>query len=467
MPSRPSVVGLLLGVGCASAATAQVRSATLVAIQGGPAAGSTISTVNTPFVDNAGSVGFVASLADARRAIMRSTGGPAGVAWESSLGLPTALTGGESTMGISAASGFIYSPSADGRDAVYTQAGLLLAADDPAPGVPGRFITFCSRPRMTGSGTAVWVSGTAATQGGASSARVFYQNVDPSNPSLTTPLLASGDTFAPGLTVSASGIGFDYDISENGRRIHELLATGAPAASDECIWADGVLIAREGSPAPDGTNWGPFSGVAINNNGDTLFTADTTGPTNADQVLVLNGAIILREGDVVDGRTLGSAVSALAIDNHRNIVVTWTTPAETLYFRQPDGTTTALLAVGETIDTDGDGAADYTVTDFNASAVIGPGLDLADTGPVYLHVDLQPIGGGADLQAVIGVARPGGSACRPDYNGDGVLDPDDLADFIACYFSLPPCAQANYNSDAAVDPDDLADYIADYFAGCV
>ncbi len=96
----------------ASAASAQVV-ATLIAIQGDPAAGSTISTVNAPFIDNAGGVGFVASLADSRRAIMRSTGtAPATVSWDSSLALPSVLTGGESTMGISASGGFIYSPSA-------------------------------------------------------------------------------------------------------------------------------------------------------------------------------------------------------------------------------------------------------------------------------------------------------------------------------------------------------------------
>ena len=56
--------------------------------------------------------------------------------------------------------------------------------------------------------------------------------------------------------------------------------------------------------------------------------------------------------------------------------------------------------------------------------------------------------------------------CRPDFNGDGTINPDDLADFIACFFTLPPCAAADFNSDAATDPDDLADFINAYFAGC-
>ncbi len=57
-------------------------------------------------------------------------------------------------------------------------------------------------------------------------------------------------------------------------------------------------------------------------------------------------------------------------------------------------------------------------------------------------------------------------ACAADYNGDGNLDPDDLSDFIACYFSQPPCPGADFNNDNNTDPDDLSDFIALYFAGC-
>ncbi len=57
------------------------------------------------------------------------------------------------------------------------------------------------------------------------------------------------------------------------------------------------------------------------------------------------------------------------------------------------------------------------------------------------------------------------ATCAADFNSDGNLDPDDLADYIACYF-LPPCDGADFSGDGNVDPDDLADYIAAYFAGC-
>ncbi len=58
------------------------------------------------------------------------------------------------------------------------------------------------------------------------------------------------------------------------------------------------------------------------------------------------------------------------------------------------------------------------------------------------------------------------STCAADFNGDGNLDPDDLSDYIACYFSIPACDRADRNGDSNIDPDDLSDYIAQYFGGC-
>ncbi|MGD9691007.1 MAG: hypothetical protein AB7K52_11790 [Phycisphaerales bacterium] len=56
--------------------------------------------------------------------------------------------------------------------------------------------------------------------------------------------------------------------------------------------------------------------------------------------------------------------------------------------------------------------------------------------------------------------------CAADFNADGNLDPDDLGDYINCYFSQPPCPMADFNADGNIDPDDLGDFINAYFAGC-
>lgn len=96
--------------------------------------------------------------------------------------------------------------------------------------------------------------------------------------------------------------------------------------------------------------------------------------------------------------------------------------------------------------------------------------------------------------------------CKPDYDQNGLLDTDDISDFITDYFftltvtldfpggaPLPgpspyaiPCPGApdappplapdtfrlagfkvDYNQDCVVNADDISDYITDYFAGCV
>ena len=63
-------------------------------------------------------------------------------------------------------------------------------------------------------------------------------------------------------------------------------------------------------------------------------------------------------------------------------------------------------------------------------------------------------------------APPPPPPCPADFNHDGTLDPDDLADFIGCYFDAPPCAAPDFNSDGSSDPDDLSDYIGASFARC-
>lgn len=74
------------------------------------------------------------------------------------------------------------------------------------------------------------------------------------------------------------------------------------------------------------------------------------------------------------------------------------------------------------------------------------------------------------------VGEPGRSAsttvtvdpvpCAADFNHDGELNPDDLGDYINCYFAQPPCPDADFNHDTTIDPDDLGDFINEYFNGC-
>ena len=77
----------------------------------------------------------------------------------------------------------------------------------------------------------------------------------------------------------------------------------------------------------------------------------------------------------------------------------------------------------------------------------GYGIVRADLAKAYLDTQLPPL-------------------CPADFNADGELNPDDLADYIGAFFAQPPGQGSDFNADAEVNPDDLADFIGAYFAGC-
>ncbi len=56
--------------------------------------------------------------------------------------------------------------------------------------------------------------------------------------------------------------------------------------------------------------------------------------------------------------------------------------------------------------------------------------------------------------------------CPADFDRNATVDPDDLSDYISCYFQTPPCPSADFNADSNTDPDDLSDFIAAFFGGC-
>jgi len=73
----------------------------------------------------------------------------------------------------------------------------------------------------------------------------------------------------------------------------------------------------------------------------------------------------------------------------------------------------------------------------------------------------------ANVRPRLNSTQGGVNACPQDFNGDGAVDPDDLADFIGCFFAQPPCPASDFNRSGETDPDDLADYIGAFFGlGC-
>jgi hypothetical protein len=111
--------------------------------------------------------------------------------------------------------------------------------------------------------------------------------------------------------------------------------------------------------------------------------------------------------------TSAAAVQAAAINDLGQAVHLWSVSGgvEHLFFA-PDAADLAtgvrLLSTGDQVDVDGDMVADFTVDDFNASTAIGPGLDLAEDGFVYVEVDLAPAAPplGGVLEAILRLGLP-------------------------------------------------------------
>lgn len=372
-----------------------IRSATVVLQVGDtpPGAPGAVTSVNSPFTNGAGAVGFTGTAGEGF--VWRD----AGITWLNSEAVGNTLEGGESTMGIGDAGQFIYSPSLNGEDSVWTHNGLLAVENTQAPGFDtGTVSTFHSRPTMCPDGRVFWVSGFNESGGTTTEGRMLYTSSN-ATPAATQVVLRSDDMVG-GFTIDRpSGIDFDYQASDNGSHVIAVLFMDTGSSSDDgFIYVDGTLAAREADPSGGGDNWDNFDSVSINDDGDYLFSGDTDGDSSADEFIAMNGSIAVREGDTIDGVQLTTAASVLglSLNNRGEAVHAWSTGsgvAEHLFVAtdatQLADTSVLVLSTGDAIDLDGDGASDATVTDLETSSNTGPGLWLAENGRVYVEVELD------------------------------------------------------------------------------
>lgn len=402
------LIALIAGSGLVIAG--EPVSGDVVVREGDTVDGAAVSGMGGPFTNGNGQVGAVLTLDDGRRAIWYDTG----VIFTSDMGLPDNLSGGEGTMGIGDNGQFIYSPSFNGDDAVWGHNGLILSEPMPAPGLGDGFnVTFNSRPQMIDDGSGYWVAGINDGAGGTSTAsRVLYRsNTD----GTIDRVLGAGDAIANsgGLVIdTGSGVDFDYHVSGGGTNmINVLLGDTGSTANDGMVAVNGSMIARESLATGQGDNWDNFDHVSINDNGNFVFSGDTDGASSSDEFIAYNGDIVLREGSNLDGLTLGGSVNALSINNNDESVFIWSTveATETLFFAADPmdfSSAIALLSVGDLFDENNDGVGDWIIDDFNASGIVGPGLDFAEDGRVYAEVDLTSLDGGTTIEAIISVAVP-------------------------------------------------------------
>lgn len=405
--------------------------ATLVAREGDtpPGAPAAIATLNSPFTNGDGEVGFTGSAGE--NFVWFDTG----IIWLSSSAPPgTVLTGAESTMGVGNNGEFVYSPAVNGNDAVWTHNGALLVEGTvPAPGYadPVRN-TFNSRPHMVPSGASYWVAGISYSGGTASEGRVLYSSSD-STPVNIVPVLASDDLVG-GLPIDRpSGVGFDFQVSDNqAHHIHELILDTGSTTNDDIVYVDGTIVARELSPTGGGDNWDNFGTVTINNGGDYLFSGDTDGATTNDAYVAFNGAIVVREGDTLAGVTLTStaSINALSVNNLDRVAFIWAVAGigEVLFYACDAsdlvGSSVELLRTADQLDLDAVPGADATVTDFNASTAIGPGLWLAEDGRVFVELDAD-FGAGA-VEAIVALDTPPCDAVSADLGVTKTDSPDPV-----------------------------------------
>ncbi|MEO1088351.1 MAG: hypothetical protein AAFY88_29315, partial [Acidobacteriota bacterium] len=287
--------------------------------------GNAVTSLNSPFVNGNGEVGFTGQLDNSGSADSFVFAGAAIVQLNSAAPGVT-LTGAEGAMGIDDSGGFIYSPSIDGADSVWSQNGQVAVEDVQAPGFPdGITSTFHSRPSMSPQGAAAWISGFNETGGTSTEGRMLYTSSDATAGNVAVALRS--DDLIDGVPIARpSGVDFDFNFSNDGNHLISvlLLDTGS-TADDGVILVDGAVVAKEASPSGTGDNWDNFDAVAINDSGDFIFSGDTDGPAGSDEFIAYNGAVAVREGDVVDGVTLGGSVSLLSLGNSGVAVHGWST----------------------------------------------------------------------------------------------------------------------------------------------
>jgi len=194
------------------------------------------------------------------------------------------------------------------------------------------------------------------------------------------------------------------------------------------------------------------------------------GPTTLAQGASATAAVVLPTGLhtitlTVTDNAAATATDSVVIDiNARPIANAG--PDQVIIDADNSGAEPVTLTAASSTDLDGS-IVSYAWSEnaIQIASGLTPTVDLS----VGVHTVVLTVTDNRGATASDGVQitiNPAPPACAADFNADGVINPDDLADFIGCYFGQPTCPQADFNADGEVNPDDLADFIGAYFAGC-
>ncbi len=447
------------------------------------AGGQTVESMDTPFTATDGTVGFNGGLTggtQGSRVFIFFNNGPTFFSNEASGGYT--LSGREGSMGVACDGRFVYSPSltrpgsTGSSDSLWSSAGYLLAEPDPAPGAPGKFIKFTSRPLMLGRGDFSFVAGFSNTAGGTTTDRALYKgNV---NGGTFTLLYKTGDTFdGRVLRFATPTMSFNYDFSDSGENVIQIVGIDSGAGTN-AVLANGHLVAVQGEALASDPNegWQNFTGVGVNDSGQQMIFGDFITDIATDAFITVNGNIIVREGDTIAGTTLTTpaSVRTASINNLGKIAAIWQIGASTnraLFIGDATdfrGTAIKIVQTGDLLDIDGDGVGDRVVSDLVESTVASPGMDLADDGAVFTSLNLTPIGGGTAVKSIVKfcfacTSEPSCPCCPADFNSDGGVDGPDVESFFVAWQDGNACGDVN--NDGGVDGGDVEAFYTLWSAG--
>jgi len=417
--TRAAALAALAGCAAVSAASVPVS---LLFQEGDAIDGSTVSSVNAAFTSGNGTVGTLGILDDGRRFVWIGNG----VAFTSdNASIPWA--GAESSIGVADDGSWTASPTlpASGTsgsdDSWWHSSNQPIAREfDPYPFIADQIVGFASRPSMDDNGTAYVVGGYRFDDGSnsGSDGRAFWRATDPASGNYE--VIYESFEVIDGFTVGNGGVDFTYDVSGNGDwLVTEMVFNDTPSTSDDNMVylidlnnpANKTRLGREGDATGAGDNFDNWDGVKVNNSGDYLIHGDTDGATATDEFISFNGNIVYREGDLIDGVAY-DLVDAADLTDNNEIVAVLNSEAdanvESLIYGSDAGdasTWDVLLTVGDDLDFDGNGSIDGVLEDFNISGSLNP-FEVGNGNIVWLEIDYLPAGGGASLEAIIGVTIP-------------------------------------------------------------
>lgn len=475
--ARPLPLTLAAAFLCVGATMAHAQVRANVVLQEGDsppgANGAYVVILDNPFLNGLGQVGFVGTLSNGDHFVWVNND----IVWrgddETTHNLTLTSSTQRQTMGHADDGSWVYLPDMNGRDTVWTNDGPMATWQDLAPGYSdGERLLYLYRPRMIPSGELFFIANIDTDGDTGTEARALYVTPDRTLANAVR-ILATGD-LVDGIPIEQYSIGVDtdYNVSDDGSHYISVvdLATGS-SVTDGGVVVDGSLVAQESTTSTGfGDQMQYFDIVAINNQGNFMFSGDSNGTSTFDEYLVYNGSVAIREGDTVDGQLLNSSsyVYGMALNNLNAAVHMWYTSGanERLFYASDAAnlkdSSRLVLRTGDSVDLDGDGDSDGTVTDFNTSSTDGPGLALSDAGVIYVEVDLDT--GSENLETLLAII--------PSFCGDGVVVPgeecDDGAESATCNAdcTFPYCGDGIINMAAGEGCDGAGMETADCDLDC-